>query len=425
MTQYIELKNHLDGDSLSAVLQAEKTAAELSQRVYLVGGTVRDIVIGRPLGNPELDITVVGDERAFAEALAASDPTSRQTLAFSEHRTAKIRVRGVAVEVAAARSDVYDPWGSLPQITPVDSIERDLARRDFTINAMAISINEDDFGALIDPHDGATDCRSGILQVLQEDSFREDPTRMMRGIRFVARLGFDFAPDSREIILCDASRMRSFMAESPERLFREFSLWFATHENTAEIVRIADETRILEQVAPEIRKDSTGRNSFAKHQRNLDELARLASVVLGISSRHAVDLSDRMRMPRRWREIVTTSAKIDRALTLIADPEVRNSDIVDLLTPFPIEVVEAASLLATNQKVKDRLKRFLINLRHVRTFCDGDDLLQAGVPQGPQIGQFLEELLERRLNGLHATRRDELNYVCARLRSMTIDGATD
>ncbi len=414
MVRDIKLEDRLHANHLRALRLVGVAASELSRCVYLVGGTVRDIVIGRPITDSELDLTVVGDERAFVETLRASDPDGVQILAYSEHRTAKIQIHGITAEIAAARSDVYDPWGSLPRISLVDSIDRDLGRRDFTINAMAVSINEDGFGALIDPYLGASDCESGVLRVLHRDSLIEDPTRMMRGVRLAARLGFGFSTETRELMLRDAKRLRVFSTDSPERLFREFSLWFSIRENTAEIVQIAVELGIFEEVAPEIEFRSAASKVLVRHQRNLDEITRFAVIALGLSPTNGIAFSDRMRMPRRWRETSEAAANISLILDTISDREISNSDTFKLLAPYNVEVIEAASLAASSQAARSRLLQFLIHLRHIRPSCDGNDLLDCGIPAGPFVGQLLAELRYGRLDGSLRDKDDELDYVRGR-----------
>ena len=186
--------------SIHAIETIAHAANKHSVNAYLVGGMVRDIVARLPKITTSPDVTVIGDAAKFAGVLIEENVdclliSPRRNSALSRSRSGS-----VTVDIASARTDVYQPWGSLPQIMPVEDIETDLQRRDFTVNAMAIHLTPSGFGNLIDPHDGRNDVANTIMRVIRRDSFAEDSLRMLRGVRLAARYGYTFdAETAKEI----------------------------------------------------------------------------------------------------------------------------------------------------------------------------------------------------------------------------------
>ena len=182
-----------DSTTTECLAQIARVAARSSIEIFLVGGMVRDMVSCRSAMSTSPDLTVVGDAAEFARTLAMQIENCA-LVSTSRHHTAEVNFGGTTVDIASARTDTYDPPGSLPQITLVEDIKEDLQRRDYTVNAMALPISPNGFGRLIDPFGGRTDAKNGALRVLREQSFIEDPLRILRGIRLATRCQFDIEP---------------------------------------------------------------------------------------------------------------------------------------------------------------------------------------------------------------------------------------
>jgi tRNA nucleotidyltransferase/poly(A) polymerase len=161
-----------------------------SDPVYLVGGAVRDLLLGR--GRADIDVVVEGDAGALAARLGA-EPVEHERFA-----TAKVELDGHQVDIASARTETYAHQGALPEVAPAAAIEADLGRRDFTINAMAIPLRGD--AQVIDPYDGRTDLAAGLLRILHRESFVDDPTRAIRAARYAARFGFEPEPQTAALL---------------------------------------------------------------------------------------------------------------------------------------------------------------------------------------------------------------------------------
>jgi tRNA nucleotidyltransferase (CCA-adding enzyme) len=191
-----------------------EVAAAAPDPVYLVGGAVRDLILGR--GRADIDLVVEGDPEALAAALGAEVLT-----AHSRFGTLKVDWSGEELDLAAARRERYERPGALPIVDLGAPIRTDLARRDFTVNAMAIPLADPE--ELLDPYDGQVDLRAGLLRVIHDHSFVDDPTRAIRAARYAARFGFAVEPHTRELLQATdlATVTPERRAEELRRLARE------------------------------------------------------------------------------------------------------------------------------------------------------------------------------------------------------------
>jgi tRNA nucleotidyltransferase (CCA-adding enzyme) len=331
--------------------------------VYLVGGAVRDLLLGR--GRADIDLVVEGDAVVLASELGA-EVTSHERFG-----TAKVRLDGHDVDIAAVRSESYPRPGALPVVEPAARIEDDLRRRDFTINAMAIPLRGEP--RLIDPHGGQADLVAKRLRVLHPRSFEDDPTRAIRAARYAARFGFELEPETAELL-----RRADLGTVSADR--RE-----------AELLRLAAEPR-----APRV----------------FGLLAEWGLVELreggeDLAWRVAALLDD-----EPW----SGEAPRDRALLAAAlGPEGREVALAEQRPALPSEAVELASsrdpveLVLARALGAEWLDRYLVEWRTVGLQIDGQDLIAAGIPQGPALGRGLREALRRKLDGeLKGGREGEL-----------------
>ena len=213
--------------------------------IYLVGGTVRDLLLGRPV--EDLDLVVVGDAETMASIVAKR--LSGQVVSRSQFSTAKVKVDGVSLDLVTARSESYSRPGALPQIAH-GAIEEDLARRDFSINAMAVPLHLEPKNGPLDPFNGEEDLRRGLVRVLHDGSFADDATRIMRAVRYEQRLGF-LLEERTEALLIDNLSMLDTI--SGDRLLREVQRWLA-EECASGILLRADELGVMSAIHPALSK---------------------------------------------------------------------------------------------------------------------------------------------------------------------------
>ena len=353
-------------------LEAVRDAA--TDPTYVVGGAVRDLLLGR--GRADLDLVVIGDASALAARLGA-EPVEHERFG-----TAKVELEGHALDVAAARTETYSHPGALPEVTPAASIEADLGRRDFSVNAMAVPVAAE--SALINPHGGREDLEAGLLRVLHDASFVDDPTRAIRAARYAARLGFELEPET-------------------ERLLRATDLGTVSADRReAELLRLAGEAsapRGFELLAEW---------GLVQPRWNGIELATDVGGLL-----RAAPWNELLGGPERARAVLDAAlgpVRGEEALAA-ARPE-RPSDGVALVQGRdPVELALARALGAT------WLDDYLHEWSGVALEIDGADLIAAGVPPGPALGRGLAAAKRRKLDGEIAGREQELAAALAAARA--------
>jgi tRNA nucleotidyltransferase (CCA-adding enzyme) len=350
--------------------------------VHLVGGAVRDLLLGR---RPrEVDLVVEGDIDDAASRLGGEVTT------HDRFGTARVLHEGCAIDLARARRERYLRPGALPEVEPAP-LEDDLGRRDVTINAMAITLGDGTLHAVPGALDDLSD---GVLRVLHDRSFVDDPTRLWRVARYAARLGFEVEPRTRAL-----AREADPSTVSGDRLGAELRLALREPDPRAAL-------RAARELNPRLLPDG-----FDPAPPNLEralallpdgegraDLVMLAAATAGMDVRALLRWLDDMGFTAAERDTVAAASRFSTGAPL------RNArtaaEIARAARGAPVEAVALAG--------GDNARRWLDELRHVRLEITGDDLLAAGVPQGPEIGERLRRALDRKLDGEVSGRAGEL-----------------
>ena len=407
------IESHLSDAVTRLLRRVAQVAEESNQPAYLVGGLVRDMIMACVPDVQVPDITVVGDEIDFAQRLITGDHLGK-IIYKSRYHTVKLNTVGIPVEVASARKDIYDPWRALPRISLVDSIDADLPRRDFTINAMAISVNRNSFGVLIDPFNGAKHCTDRILHVVHTDSFREDPIRITRGIRLAARYDLIFDEETEMLMRRDVEHVGKLANESPARIFNEFRLWFSAHENTSGILELANKFGILNEIARGISLDDSVIPVLRSRQSDMDTLSRFAVLASQIPYHNALEMADHLRMSKDWRDVLEDVAKLDGKVAVLRESMLSDSEIARVLREFRIEAVNAAMVVTSDETVRPRIRRYISESQHIKPSCSGTDLISMGA-NGTNIGIILDEIRDALIDGKVRNSEEELRYARQRV----------
>lgn len=406
------LEAHLSPEVADAIRHVASVAHSHGTSAWLVGGLVRDAILGAKSQHQVPDIAVGGDVYAIAKACLHYNRHS-EFLARSQFQTCRIKISGQVVELATARSDTYKPHGSLPTIAPVRHIIDDLPRRDYSVNAMAVELNPDGYGEFYDPFGGLEDCANSKLRMLHPDSFSEDPTRILRGIRFAARYNLRFEPHTASSLVSALPALTAFLANSPNRLFAEFTRWFEPSENLHNIVIVAHELGVLQalQMAP----------SHAEHVAALSQLTdshdadnRFAMFLQTLSNRALRSVSQNMPLTKRWRALVDDTVRFRRALETTDWDTLADSEVAAKLRGIDESVVWAATAILGNRHFAARLRRIDRAARQTVPLVDGSEVAKLGIPPGREIGNTLMEIIDRRIDGQIATREDEVEYIQSR-----------
>jgi tRNA nucleotidyltransferase (CCA-adding enzyme) len=392
---------------LAPVFEAVAAASEHYDGVYLVGGTVRDILLGEP--NFDVDIAVEGDAIGLARAVA--DALGGRVRAHGKFGTAVV-VYGdqERIDVVTARTEFYDAPAALPSVEHA-TIREDLFRRDFTINAMAVSLKGEDFGRLVDPFQGRRDLESKTIRVLHNLSFIDDPTRIFRAIRYESRYGFRMDEHSQRLargtiemgLVGDLSsaRLRDELVDLLEEgdagasilRLAELGAGTAIHPHLA-----ADEEAVvlLERLRELNERYGTGVPAW---RLALEALARR------LPPDEIYDWLRRLKVQRRDADRIAWAVTVGpRLVERLRGDTPEPAEVVALAEPYAPDAPLFALALAEPQPLRDYFER----LRNVRLEVSGADLARLGLGESPQVGEILAELRRRKLNGQLDGRESEL-----------------
>jgi tRNA nucleotidyltransferase (CCA-adding enzyme) len=387
---------------------------------YAVGGFVRDLLLR--VKNLDLDIVVEGDGIHFAKKLA--DHFGGAVRTHEKFKTALVIMPdGFNIDVATARLEYYEYPAAMPTVE-LSSLKLDLYRRDFTINAMAINLNPEKFGTLLDFFNCQADLKEKRIRILHNLSFVEDPTRIFRAIRFEQRMGFSIGKHAEKLIK-NAVKMNLFNRFFGHRCFIELKLIFS-EENPIPAIRRMAEFDLLKFILPGLKLDKRMEKNLAETQRAmawykllyLEEPCRQWQVylftILADSTYSELKLfCMKFEFPERHkRELLREKEATDKILReLDRSRRLSNSEIYWLLQDRSHESLLYLIAMARKKSAKKAVSSFVTHLRHYRTHIQGVDLKEMGYKSGPIYKTILNHLLEAKLDGQVETRADEIKFV--------------
>jgi tRNA nucleotidyltransferase (CCA-adding enzyme) len=402
-----------------------RLADERDLPIFLVGGVVRDLLLKR--GNWDLDLTVEGDGIAFARLVA--DRYGAELTVFERFATARLTFpSGLKIDVATTREESYDQPAILPTVQHA-SIEEDLSRRDFTINAIAVRLNQRQFGRVLDPYEGRRDLRTRTIRVLHTGSFLDDPTRIFRAIRFEQRFGFRLERATARLLAQAVSKDLIQRLSGP-RLRNEVLLLFAERDPVRVIARL-EKLKLLRFLHRRLRYTKNVQQVVAAVPRALAWWARhfpdsvidrpilyLMALSSGSSPLVVATMIRRLALSREQARNLSAGRLVDPVLKRLTHKgTVRPSQVYRLLAD---STDESLVLLLAKQFGKQRSGRLnqltrqvaaYVKNRTKRTALTGRDLQAMGLKPGPQYKTILEKLLDARLDGLITTKEDESVFV--------------
>ena len=368
--------------------------------VFLVGGAVRDLLRGAAA--VDIDLAVEGDGPATARALA--DRLGGSAVEHGRFGTATVRAPGIAFDLAATRREAYPRPGALPEVESAP-LNEDLGRRDFTVNAMALGLTGESFGCLHDPTNGRADLEAGLVRILHESSFQDDPTRLLRAIRYEARLGFAMDPDTERLARA-AAETGALDTVSGPRVADELLDLLAELEVPAAVERMRA-LGVDRALHPALDADPVLVASAALGSGETGADRRLSALAALCSSDPdaLAGWLDSLQLSGAGRDAVARAARSAPAIARELRDEERPSRVHGLLKDEPPETLALALALGAPP---GPILRFVGELSHVRLEIGGDDLLAAGIPRSPAIGHALEHTLRLKLDGEVAGRDEEL-----------------
>jgi tRNA nucleotidyltransferase (CCA-adding enzyme) len=382
-------------------------AVEGLPHVYLVGGAVRDLLLGASV--VDLDLAVEGDGPRTARELAGR--LGGDVVPHERFGTATVRAGALQFDVAATRAETYPEPGALPVVRPA-SLAEDLGRRDFAINAMAAALQGDELGHLHDPHNGCGDLGGRIVRILHDRSFIDDPTRLLRAVRYEVRLDFRMDEPTEELAR-EAARRAALGTVSGARIRDELLDLLGEHAAPRGVERLA-QLGLLESISPSLEgnQELVASAKLGAGETGADPALTALAALVGPEP--DADWVDSLALRADERDAVLRAARKAPQLARVVRSDLPDSAIHALLH---CEHPETLALTLAYGAPGGPILRYLADLQGVRLAITGRDLVEAGIPESPAVGRALEETLRKKLDGELEGRDEELRYALEVARS--------
>lgn len=383
-------------------------------RIYIVGGAVRDYLMSKkPV---DLDIVVEGNGMELAQIIA--NRLGYEIVSHHKFLTATIRVNNSEVDFTTARREIYKKPARLPEVTPASLIE-DLERRDFTINAIAMSLNDDDYLKVIDPFNGIEDIKKGIIRILHRKSFIDDPTRAFRAVRYATRFGFKIEKETEELIY-SSLRGGVFNELTPSRIFNEIKLLM--NEERPDLcaknlmkynllgvflnrVRIPERQLLVLKQIPSIVK----KNDYHEQWR-----ISLLALLDGIDKEGREFFIRRYPLDRKCINTINQLGSFEKILPVI-NRKLKNSEVFTLLKNYPDEVLLYEIARNNSRILRKNIENFL-KLKNIKPLVNGEDLRKFKIPAGPLYSRILNDIHLLYLDGKLKTKKSALKIILQKYR---------
>ena len=408
------LRDQLPANILHLLTLASELGRELATPVYVVGGFVRDLMLKTP--NQDIDLVVEGDGLGFAAALA-----KRLNGRVREHKKFLTSVvlypdekgREQRVDVATARLEYYESPAAMPTVEH-SSIKMDLYRRDFTINALAIRLDCEPMGQVVDFFGGQRDLKDRVIRVLHALSFVEDPTRILRAVRFEQRYHFRLGPATEKLVR-NALAMGLLDKLSPARVFHEFE-HICSEERALPAINRLQELGILQSLHPQLALNPARTRDLPKMARVLGWFRLLyldveirpwfvyfLVLTSSMSYNDTLTCFRRLGLPATAKNTVMQGREYMRSLKsplkkLFASREPRPSEVCALLAKLPLECVLYIMAVDNRSEIRRTLSRYITTWRSMTPDIGGSDLRKMGLPPGPAFAAILRRLLQAKLD---------------------------
>lgn len=404
---------------------AGKVGDALSSNVYVVGGFVRDLFLDAP--NWDIDFVIDGDGINFAHKLA--EVLGGEVVEHEKFSTAMITLEdGLSIDIVSARREYYEYPGALPKVEK-STIWSDLFRRDFTINCMAVALNKKQYGRLIDFFGGLNDLNKGVIRVLYNLSFIEDPTRIFRAIRFATRYNFEIEVESKSFIK-QAVKDGLIQKLSSDRV-REEITYILREKNACKSLELFRDFKILESIHPKfkindriIKKVANIDTSIYKILGN-DKISvdKQLIIIMQTISNIAVDelpfiLNYFTGIKVHEGQVVEAMKKKDKIYGFLSKTNVDLFQLYKTLKPFKPETIIFYYNDCDNSLAQNNLLHYYNKLRNTKISVTGKDLMKLGIKPGPVYKQIIDDVTEAKVKGFLRTNSKEIEFAAKAFAKM-------
>jgi len=390
-------------------------AKKLKVKIYLVGGPVRDFLLGK--SHFDLDIVVEGDAIGLVREIS-----KRLEIPFQKHHsfgTATLYFKDLKIDFATARKEYYPHWGSLPKVES-SSLKEDLFRRDFTINALAISLNEENWGKVIDLYGGLEDLKKRLVRVLHKKSFLEDPTRILRAIRFEQRFTFYIEKDTFKLMK-EAIKKKSLNWVHPHRLRDEIILLLKEPYPYQCIKRI-NKLIGFSFLHPKIKLQKDNFKLFLRikkailfykkefpYHRNLEDwLLYLIGILINLPKRSILKIMEKFGFKKGERIRVVSTKESISSIKKKLNKKNTPHKIYPLLNSLSFETIIFIYAYYKEKILRKNIKFFLRKLTKIRLKIKGGDLKRLGITPSVLYSKILKKVLYAKIDRNFRTKKEEL-----------------
>jgi tRNA nucleotidyltransferase (CCA-adding enzyme) len=411
--------NRLDAGALDLLRQIGALAQGKKCNAYAVGGCVRDLILKRRI--VDLDVVVEGDAMALARQFSAAG--NGKLTVYPQFGTATVFLsNNRAIDFSSSRKERYPYPGALPVVSP-GGIRDDLFRRDFTVNAMAMSITPDRFGVLVDDYKGFKDLKGRLVRVLHDQSFCDDPTRILRAVRFEQRFGFRLEPKTARL-LKEAVRKKAEDTVKPPRYFEEFKKNIK-EDCAADNLKRLSALGALRFLGFSFKVDGKNVRLFKDisvnalwGQKHLPDwprdniwLLHWMAMMCGLSPSAAAQIMERFNISKADRNKVISSLSCRDVSAKLAVRRLTPAETFELLRSLSIEEILLLRACVKNASARRRLEQYLLKWRFLKLQINGEDLKAAGLIPGREFQVVLGKVLLALVEGKCSTRTEQLKFV--------------
>src|SRR5688572_4384572 len=402
-----QLESTLSIERMRLLHLVKHEATQRGLPLYIVGGSVRDFVLGHVVN--DFDLTVEGDAIALARSLASRH--GGQVTAHTKFCTAKWFLPNnmkfdaeahPALDIVSARSEVYKHPAVLPTVK-IGSIDDDIRRRDFTMNALAIRLDGSHFGELRDDLNGTEDLQRGIIRVLHSGSFIDDPTRMYRAVRYEGRYSFKIAEDTLALIPEARSLVKKLSAQ---RIRRELDI-LLDEPNAVSMLARLDELDLLSPIHPAL--SNFNQSNLATLKSDDTELqnrqSRWILWLMHLTEQEIEFVNARLHFTADLLKTIRSAALLNANRTAVAG--LKPSQCVELLEGYSLRALETIYPILADEDIKNKISKYLFEWRYAKPKTTGHDLKKRGLKPGPKYAEILRRLRAALLDGEVKTEEDE------------------
>jgi tRNA nucleotidyltransferase (CCA-adding enzyme) len=401
------IEERLPPRALGAISKARDLASVRGDKLFLAGGAVRDLLLEKPIS--DVDLVVEGDAMALAADLARGE--NAKITVHQPFLTANLSWPDLSLDLTTSRREKYARPGELPEVRP-GSLKDDMFRRDFTINAMAVSLNPEDYGSLIDFYGGLNDLYHKLVRTLHEKSFTDDATRIWRAIRYEQRLDFRLENSTEVSLKHDLPMLNTITGE---RTRYELECVFG-EELPEKVFARGGELGMLAYLDENLGADGRLAACFVEARRislplKPGNALYLALLTFKLDDRAVDRIAGRLKVTRAMMQTLRETHELKARQGALSVEPLKPSAIYSLLHGLSEDAITANLIASESEKVCRNIRLYLDKLSHVKTALRGEELMAFGIKQGPGIKTILGQLLDARLDGEVSSRDDEVRLL--------------